>query len=268
MESRPPDLSVNIPNNVFVHVLGYLCNREILRTKLVSRRFYTLLSDRAYLTRCIDIQFPKLATENIRGCLGAYIQNDANTSSSQVRTTLDKHIGHGNLLMLNLDELGIHSEPVMTIVCAALAEQPHFIERLSLSNNNLAERTLNPLLHYLLHSWQLKHLNLQATKLCKTNIEDLCEVVAAHKGLESLNVSGNVLGRDGASRIAHMLSRNRALQKLYLIRTSIGNEGAATIFEGLVNNTTLRRLHIEENKVSAKTGKTIKSFNTLTKVYL
>lgn len=255
-----------VTQNVWVKVLTYLRNPEILSFKLVCRQFYVMLANPFTLRLCLQIEQPKLAADSIRASLALYIAKKSPLSGEQLRGQLTQCMSQVNLLALNLSDLGIHTEEITDMICVALEKHKTYIERLILCNNNLAKSTINPFLSYLEKAGQIKRVDLRSTKLCKQGVERLCAAMCVNRGVRELNLADNMIGSAGAKHIAEMLKRNRGLEKLYLQKTYIGKEGVSHLLEALELNTTLRSLHLEENKVSAKSirGKSTR----LTKIYV
>jgi len=255
-----------LPLNIYVKILTYLRNKEILYVKLVSKRFYSILSSPFNLRLCLETELPKQASESIRACISLCTAKKSPLTSEQLQDQLCQHMSQINLLSLNLSGLGIHTEEIIRLLCKALEKQPHYIEKIWLNDNNLAKDAISPLVTYLEKAKEIKEINLKDTKLSKGSIEKLCSALMENKGVQTLNLSDNMIGVTGAKHIAEMLKRNRTLEKLYLQRTYLGKEGVGLIVEALQSNTTLRRLHLEENKVSFKSVKS--SVSRLTKIYI
>lgn len=124
------------------------------------------------------------------------------------------------------------------------------VKRLHLTDKRVSPR--------LLHNSALRTLSLNQTAISDRLVEDLCRVLATHRGLQSLHLGGNALTDVGGFALSELIRHSGSLASLHASENSIGDEGGAAICLALASPAShVTFLALRVNDVGPKTAAAI-----------
>ncbi|CAG9317234.1 unnamed protein product [Blepharisma stoltei] len=122
------------------------------------------------------------------------------------------------------------------------------IKRIILAGNIIGTQAVNTLIELLNEKYsQLKHLDLENTKLSEKHIGKICNCVSENKTLSSLSLARNNIGDESAKFIREMIRYNQQLRVLDLHWNNIRGTGGIEIFDGINQNDGLQQLDLSWN---------------------